>query len=61
MAKWPDTPVYTPITNINKGNEYQEADGLIAADINAIIENMEYLKQNQVDLVRYVSTSLLGG
>lgn len=43
MAKWPDTPVYTPITNINKGNEYQEADGLIAADINAITENIAYL------------------
>lgn len=43
MAKWPDTPVYTPITNINKGNEYQEADGLIAADINAITENIAYI------------------
>lgn len=43
MAKWPDTPVYTPITNINKGNEYQEADGLIAADINAIVKNIAYL------------------
>lgn len=46
MAKWPDTPVYTPIANINKGNEYQEADGLTAADMNAIVENIDYLYNN---------------
>lgn len=51
MAKWPDTPVYTPITNINKGNEYQEADGLIAADINAITENIAYLYSLKDDYV----------
>lgn len=46
MAKWPDTSVYTPIININKGNEYQEADGLTAADMNAIVENIDYLYNN---------------
>lgn len=46
MAKWPDTSVYTPIKNINKGNEYQEADGLTAADMNAIVENIDYLYNN---------------
>lgn len=46
MAKWPDTSVYTPIENINKGNEYQEADGLTAADMNAIVENIDYLYNN---------------
>lgn len=46
MAKWPDTPIYTPIANINKGNEYQEADGLTAADMNIIVKNIDYLYNN---------------
>lgn len=46
MVKWPDTLVYTPIENINKGNKYQEADGLTAADMNAIVENIDYLYNN---------------
>ena len=56
MAKWPDTPVYTPIANINKGNEYQEADGLTAADMNAIVENIAYLYGSESGFVKKTDT-----
>lgn len=58
MAKWPDTSVYTPIKNINKGNEYQEADGLTAADMNAIVENIDYLYNNSGTGAAYTPTDL---
>lgn len=61
MAKWPDTPVYTPIANINKGNEYQEADGLTAADMNAIVENIDYLYNNSSSDVDTLKNIIKGG
>ena len=50
MAKWPDNPVYTPLSEINKGNEYEPADGIVAKDINAFIENVDYLNKAITDL-----------
>lgn len=50
MAKWPDNPVYTPLSEINKGNEYEPADGIVAKDINAFIENVDYLNKAIIDL-----------
>ena len=34
MAQWPTDPNYTPLTQINKGNEFDAGDGLIADDVN---------------------------
>lgn len=61
MAKWPDTSVYTPIKNINKGNEYQEADGLTAADMNAIVENIDYLYNNSSPDIDTLANIIKGG
>lgn len=57
MAKWPDNPVYTPLSEINKGNEYEPADGIVAKDINAFIENVDYLNKTIIDLKKDLSTA----
>ena len=44
MPKWPQEPTWTPIANINQGNQYVAADGVTALDMNRIIGNMLYLK-----------------
>lgn len=44
MATWPTNPDWTDISNINAGNEYVAADGLTEGAMNAIVKNLEYLK-----------------
>lgn len=44
MAAWPTNPDWTDISNINAGNEYVAADGLTEGAMNAIVKNLEYLK-----------------
>ena len=51
MATWPTEPVWTDPTTLNKGNEYNASDGVTASDMNAIIQNLQYLQQN---LMRYL-------
>lgn len=47
MAQWPTDPNYTPLTQINKGNEFDAGDGLIADDVNKIVKNtVAYVKAN---------------
>ena len=58
MAKWPDNPVYTPLSEINKGNEYEPADGIVAKDINAFIENVDYLNKTMTDSLNLLEAKL---
>ena len=46
MAQWSETPVWIDPAEINKGKEYTENDGVIVDDINNIVNNLIYLKQN---------------
>ena len=47
MAQWPTDPNYTPLSQINKGNEFDAGDGLIADDVNKIVKNaVAYVKAN---------------
>ena len=47
MAQWPTNPDYSPLTQINKGNEFDAGDGLIADDVNKIVKNtVAYVKAN---------------
>lgn len=48
MAKWPTNPSWVDPNNINKGNDYLPADGLVYKDLNALIYNLVYLK-NYID------------
>lgn len=45
MASWLQKPTWNKISTINDGQQYNPADGLTAADMNKIIENMTYLKK----------------
>lgn len=43
MANWPVNPTWTDPTQINNGQEYIPADGLLASDLNKIVENALYI------------------
>lgn len=58
MTKWPDNPVYTPLSEINKGNEYEPADGIVAKDINAFIENVDYLNKTMTNSLSLLEAKL---
>lgn len=49
MAKtpWSDNPNWTPLSDINKGNQLTPADGLYASDMNKVILNLQYLYQRE--------------
>lgn len=50
MAQWPTDPNYTPLSQINKGNEFDAGDGLIADDVNKIVKNTAaYVKANPTE------------
>ena len=50
MAQWPTNPDYTPLKQINKGNEIDAGDGLIADDVNKIVKNaVAYVKANPTE------------
>lgn len=52
MTPWPQNPSWTNIANINAGQQYKESDGITYEDMNAIIQNMMYLKThgNQISV-----------
>ena len=43
MASWPTKPAWRDIAIINNGNTFLPADGLVADDVNAIVNNLLYL------------------
>ena len=45
MAKWPTDPSWVDLSDINKGNTYLPADGLIYSDVNKIVTNSLYVKK----------------
>lgn len=64
MAAWPQNPTWTKIANINNGQRYTAPDGVTDSDMNAIIQNMIYLKThgNQINVTTegaYVSGNTL--
>lgn len=46
MAIWPVVPVWKNPSEINDGNQYNVSDGVTAEDMNNIIEDLIYLKEN---------------
>ena len=45
MATWPQKPEWTPVSEINTGQQYEAADGVTVGDMNKIVGNMLYLKK----------------
>ena len=45
MTQWPQNPTWQDASNINKGNQYSDADGVTVTDMNNIINNLLYLKK----------------
>ena len=39
------TNTWTPIDNVNNGKKYQNGDGLLLQDLNAIFNNVFYIKE----------------
>lgn len=46
MAAWPSKPTWINPDSINSGQEFTLHDGIRAFDINTIIKNLIYLRQN---------------
>lgn len=46
MSNWNQNAEWTPSAQINNGKAFAPADGLTAQDMNAIIQNMLYLKKH---------------
>ena len=46
MAKWPSNPSWTNPASFNKGEEYNAHDGVTFADMNAIINNLMFLRNS---------------
>lgn len=46
MANWPTSPEWYDPTLINSGKKYTDNDGVVVSDMNAIIEDLLYLKKN---------------
>ena len=45
MANW-DNTIWHDITKVNNGNEYTSRDSISSSDLNKIVENILYLKEN---------------
>lgn len=46
MAAWDQNSSWTPSSQINNGAPYEPVDGVTAQDMNAIIQNLLYLKNH---------------
>lgn len=61
MAQWEQNPTWTKVANINQGKQYVNADGVTAADMNKIIQNMIYLKTHGNEINVDTSNAYVSG
>lgn len=45
MAQWPENPEWVPARDINGGNTFLPADGLLYSDVNKIVQNLIYMQR----------------
>lgn len=55
---WQD--IYTPLANVNSGNEFENGDTATAEHINVALENGEYVK-NRLSFAHYITMTFSSG